>query len=243
MQIATGIWREESANQMVYLLDCGGCYALVDVGEARVLPEKLRQIADDGIDLDRIAAVFLTHNHGDHVGALADLRLRLSAQVVAHRLAVASLAQCTANPPISRQHVDHTVDDGDKVEVGEMVLEAHHLPGHTPDSTAWQVGDHLFVGDIIFCDGGIGWMDIHWGSCVADYRESLVRLRSFEGCAIYPGHRQWGVLSHKTIEQAERNLTALAEADGSPVGWIEQPAPRRESEDSARVIRIARDAR
>jgi len=226
MKIAPGIHRVESGNEVVYAVNCGRCYALVDVGSGPLLAEKLDQLKRDRVNPGQIEALFVTHNHPDHVGALAAARSQLRAAVVAHRLLVTALESAPMAAPVAADLVDHLAEDGDRVEVGRLVFEAHHLPGHTADSVAWQVGDALFVGDIIFRDGGIGWMDVHWGSCVADYEQSLERLRSFRGLTIYPGHGGFAPLTNDTIEQALTNLGQLANASGSPLAALGRPAPR-----------------
>jgi len=239
MQVGPGIWRAESAGEVVYALDCGGGYGLVDVGSAPALPAKLEQLREDGIDPAKIAAVLVTHNHQDHAGALARLRAELSPRVITHRLCVEHLGYCCAVSPIDRELVDYTVDEGDAVEVGETALQVYHLPGHTPDSIAWQRDQDLFVGDIIFCDGGIGWMDVHWGSCVSDYRASLLRLQRLRFRNFYPGHRECGPITRATIDEALKRLSYLAEADGSPIGHLGHVAPRRSPDEPAKSIRLS----
>jgi len=166
-------------------------------------------------------------------------RAQAALRVVAHRLAVQHLTSCLAAPPVPDELVDYTVDDGDTVEVGDLTFHVHHLPGHTPDAVAWQLGDSLFVGDVIFCDGGIGWMDAHWGSCVPDYRASLQRLLRLKADKIYPGHRACGPIKRQTIEQALERLKLLAEAEGSPLAALGRSAPRRSSDEPTKIIRLA----
>ena len=239
MRVGSGIYRAESNNEVIYALDCGGAYVLVDVGGEAGLPGKLDQLRGDGLDSDKIAAVLITHSHEDHAGAVPRLCAQCSPRVVAHRLAVEHLRHCPAATPLDSDLVDYTVDEGDTVEIGELALQVYHLPGHTPDSIAWQLGDSLFVGDIIFCDGGIGWMDVHWGSCVGDYRVSLQRLLRIRAANIYPGHRTCGPITRETIEEALRRLNVLAEADGSPLAAMGRPARRRDPSDPAKIVRLS----
>jgi len=239
MQVGPGVFRAESAGEVIYALDCGDAYALIDVGTAPEFPAKLDQLQQDGLDPERIAAVLITHHHRDHAGALARVRAELSPRIVAHRLSVEQLPHCTASAPIASDLVDYTVDDGDTVEIGNTSLQVHHLPGHTADSVVWQLGRDFFVGDVIFCDGGIGWMDVHWGSCVTDYRSSLQRLLRLKASNIYPGHRQCGPITRDTISHALKNLNQLAEADGSPLAYIGHSAPRRASDEPAKIIRLS----
>ena len=239
MRLESGVFRAESRNEVVYALDCGGAYALVDVGSEPALPSKLDQLRADGVDLERTVALLITHRHQDHAGALPRLCAELSPRVVVHRLCVEQLTQCLASPPLDRELVDYTVDHGDTVELGDAVFRVYHLPGHTPDSIAWQIGDSLFVGDIIRCDGGFGWMDIHWGSCLDDYRASLRRLRTIRAKNVYPGHGECGPMTGDIIDEAVRRLDRLAEADGSLLEAMGRPAPRRSPDDPAKTVRLS----
>jgi len=235
---ASRIHRAESRNEAVYALDCGGAYALVDVGSEAGLPSKIEQLRNDGVDTDRIVALFITHCHQDHAGALSTVCAQCSPRVVAHRLAVEHLRHCPAYTALDRNLVDYTVDDGDTVEIGDLVLQAYHLPGHTPDSVAWKLDDSLFVGDVIRCDGGIGWMDVHWGSCVSDYRSSLQRLLRLGVKQVYPGHGACGPVTRDTVEEALRRLNTLTQADGNLLVSVGRPSPRRNPEEPAKTIRL-----
>jgi len=239
MKVASGIFRAESRNEVIYALDCGGAYGLIDAGGQAGLSAKLGQLASDGVDFDKIAAVFVTHCHEDHAGAIPKLRADRPLRVVAHRLSVEHLRHCPAYTPIDSDLVDYTVDQGDTVEIGDLVLQVHHLPGHTPDSVAWQLGENLFVGDLLRCDGTIGWMDVHWGSCVADYRSSLQRLLRMKVTNIYPGRGECGPFTPEAVESALHRLNALTEADGNLLVSAGRPAPRRAPETPAKIVRLS----
>jgi glyoxylase-like metal-dependent hydrolase (beta-lactamase superfamily II) len=239
MVAGPGVHRAESRNEVIYALDCGGAYALVDVGSEAGLAGKLEQLHADGLDLNTIAALLITHCHEDHAGAVRSLRSARRPRVVAHRLAVEHLRQCPAYTPLDPALVDYTVDGGDAVEIGDIVFQVHHLPGHTPDSVAWQVGDSLFLGDILRCDGTLGWMDVHWGSCVSDYRSSLQRLLAMKVARIYPGHGECGPFTRDAVKEAMRRLEALAEADGGLPHDLGRPAPRRPSETPSKIVRLS----
>lgn len=240
MEVAPGVYRVQSANQVIYALSCGnGCYALVDVGSEPELPAKLKALGELGIALDHIGAVFITHFHDDHCEALGRLRERSPVRVVAHRLSVEKPSHCIAVPGIPGELVDYTVEHGDTVEIGDLSLTAHHLPGHTPDSVAWQLGKDFFVGDITFDWGGVGWMDAHWGSHVGDYRASLQQLFRLKPAMLYPGHGQPVAMSRELLDKALANLNALAEADGSPINYIGRPATRRRKDSLPKTIRLS----
>jgi len=239
MQVASGVWRVESRNEVIYALDCGGAYVLVDAGSGDGLQTKLEQLTGDGVEFEKISAVLLTHCHEDHAGAIPKLKEMRPMRVVAHRLALEHFRRCPAYTPLDGSCVDYTVDEGDTVEIGALEFNVLHLPGHTPDSVAWQLGEGLFVGDVLRCGGGIGWMDVHWGSCLGDYRSSLQRLLRSKAKHVYPGRGECGPLTRDTIEEALSRLNTLAEADGKLLSSLGRPAPRRASETPAKTVRLS----
>jgi hydroxyacylglutathione hydrolase len=97
----------------------------------------------------RIEHVFETHNHADHVSGHGRLAAATGAAIHIHRLAEPDYAH-------------EPFDDGASWELGSLVVQALHTPGHRPEHTAfalvdrrrgdepWAVltGDTLFVGDI-----------------------------------------------------------------------------------------------
>ncbi len=87
--------------------------------------------------------IFLTHNHMDHIGALAELRTRLKVPLAAHALDAGNLP----SPP------EMLLSDGDTISFGNLKFEAFHTPGHTPGSLCFKVGRYLISGDTIFPGG------------------------------------------------------------------------------------------
>jgi glyoxylase-like metal-dependent hydrolase (beta-lactamase superfamily II) len=87
--------------------------------------------------------VLLTHDHLDHIGALAALRSKLDIPLGAHAL---DSSQISPSPEISLQ-------DGDTISVGNLIFDVLHTPGHTPGGLCFKYGIHLFSGDSIFPGG------------------------------------------------------------------------------------------
>ena len=161
-----------------YLLRCSetGEQVLVDAADE---PDRLLEmIGDDGI-----TAVVTTHGHHDHWQGLAAVVAATGARTLAHSDDV-SMIDAT---------IDETVPDGGIVRVGNVVLTAIHLVGHTPGSIALLYDDptgapHLFTGDCLF-PGGIG------RTTTPEAFSSLytgVRTKLFDRLPdetwIYPGH-------------------------------------------------------
>ena len=132
-----------------YLLRCTcpgdgeGETLLVDAaGDAPLLLE----LVGDG----RLVGVVETHNHWDHVQALADVVAATGAPVLAH----------PADAPGLPVPADRLLEDGATVPVGSCTLTAIALEGHTPGSLALlhdadPQAPHLFSGDSLF-PGGAG---------------------------------------------------------------------------------------
>ena len=96
-----------------------------------------------------IEHVLETHTHADHVSGHGRLAASPGATIHVHQIAGA-------------QYEHEPFDDGWRLDVGDVSIEAVHTPGHRPEHTAfllrdtsrseepWAVlsGDTLFVGDI-----------------------------------------------------------------------------------------------
>ena len=87
--------------------------------------------------------ILITHNHGDHIGALSELKSKLRIPIGAHHLDAKGL-------PL---RPDILLEDGGKVSYGDIDLKVLHTPGHTPGSLCFLVGKHLISGDTIFPGG------------------------------------------------------------------------------------------
>jgi len=195
----------------VYLIDGGFELALVDVGVGPDCDQVRRNVVAAGFDPRRITKVLLTHTHWDHAGALPGLRrFARRALVCAHPAAAEAVREghpyLGAGPAAKRLgaararrifHIDHTVREGDLIRVGEATLRVLELPGHTPDSVGWllTVGGKkvLFSGDAAIGDQGpikgcIGWLDVHWGSHIPTFAQTLGRLSRRRIDLLLPGH-------------------------------------------------------
>jgi glyoxylase-like metal-dependent hydrolase (beta-lactamase superfamily II) len=169
-----------------YLLTCEttGAQLLVDAADdARTLLEMVGH-GSPGPDGGRLDLVVTTHQHWDHHRALADVVRETGARTAAGDEDADGL-------PVP---VDERLSHGDRVRVGDLVLDVVHLRGHTPGSVAlvWRDGSgryHLFTGDSLF-PGGVG----NTGQDAARFSSLIddVERRLFDvypdSAVVYPGH-------------------------------------------------------
>jgi len=158
--------------------------ALIDApGEANIIKDKLKNTTPQYI--------LLTHNHMDHIGALAQLRAELKVPLAAH----ASDAKNLTPAP------EKLLNDGDTVRLGELKFTVLHTPGHTPGSLCFLVGHYLISGDTIF-PGGPGRTsspdDLE--QIINSITEKIFVLP--DDTQIYPGHGNSTVLRNEKEEFA-----------------------------------------
>jgi len=161
-----------------YLLECRetGARALVDAADdAATL---LALVGTGGLE-----QVVTTHQHRDHWQALAEVVAATGARTAAGRPDAEAL-------PVP---VDVPLDDGDRVQVGEVELEVIALVGHTPGSVALLYDDpgghpHLITGDSLF-PGGVGRTTnpADFSSLIDDVEHKIFD-RLPDDTWFYPGH-------------------------------------------------------
>lgn len=135
--------------------------------------------------------ILLTHNHMDHVLALAELRSRLQVPLAAHALD----AQSLPSPP------EVLLNDGDTFSLGSLKLEVLHTPGHTPGSLCFIVGRYLISGDTIFPAGpGATGSPESFQQIIKSITEKIFVLA--DDTPVYPGHGEPTVLKKEKEEFA-----------------------------------------
>lgn len=110
-------------------------------GHTSLIETHIRKL---GIPLRDIKWILNSHAHCDHAGGIAQLARDTGAQVIAGAADTALLERGGHDDPeygdrflFPPVHVTRTVADGERLQLGSLVLTAHATPGHTKGNTTW----------------------------------------------------------------------------------------------------------
>ena len=161
-------------------------------------------IADPGDDGDqlvasieqkgvRLQAIWLTHAHFDHIGAVKALRTHFDVPVFLHEK---DIAMFEAGPfqaasygiPFDGDEVpSHRFVDGQGLSLGGLSFTVMHTPGHSPGHVTIHGHGVALVGDCLFA-GSIGRTDLPFGN-TAELGRSLLRIAALPpDTRVLPGH-------------------------------------------------------
>jgi sulfur dioxygenase len=116
-----------------------------------------------------------THVHADHITAARELRNR-----VGSRIAV----PWAEHVPCADAHLE----EGKSLQVGSIVLQPLHTPGHTAGHFAYVFQDRVFTGDALLIEG-CGRTDFQQGNADALYKSVREKLFTLPpDTLVYPGH-------------------------------------------------------
>jgi glyoxylase-like metal-dependent hydrolase (beta-lactamase superfamily II) len=133
--------------------------------------------------------ILMTHNHMDHVGALADLKAALNVPLAAH-------ADDADGLPVKPEQF---LNDGDTISFGEITLDVLHTPGHTPGSLCFLAGKYLISGDTIFPGGpGKTWSPADFKQIVESLTKKIFTLPG--ETQLFPGHGDSSIVEKEKQE-------------------------------------------
>jgi glyoxylase-like metal-dependent hydrolase (beta-lactamase superfamily II) len=123
----------------------------------------------------RLAMILITHRHADHAPAAPALRERTGATIVA------------PHGVLDDREVSRRIVGGETLDVAGEPLKVIATPGHTREHVCFMTRDgDLFTGDTILGTGTTAVFPPDGD--MADYLESLSRLRALEPRRIHPAH-------------------------------------------------------
>lgn len=145
-----------------------GSESAVVVDPGPLIENHLQAVAAHG----PVAVILLTHGHVDHSEGAA-------------RLAELTGAPVRALDPRHRLG-DEGLVDGDVVAAAGLEVRVAHTPGHSSDSLSFVLPDAVLTGDTILGRGTT--VVAHPDGVLADYLDSLRRLRDLGDLTVLPGH-------------------------------------------------------
>lgn len=141
--------------------DASGRAILIDPGDDG--DQILEMIRESGMTLD---AIWLTHAHLDHIGAINTVRGEYEVPVRLHRLDLpyyeqlsARAAQMYGLPWDQPDIAPEFIEERDVLRVGALEFSVMHVPGHAPGHVAFVGEGVALSGDLLF-SGSIGRTDL-----------------------------------------------------------------------------------
>ena len=168
--------------------------------------ENTRQalVVDPGSDVDQIVSIaekegleivtiVNTHGHGDHTAGNAALKERTGARVIIHEL------DGDRYPA-----ADVLLSNEKTLQLGDIVLDVIHTPGHTPGGICLHAQGNLVTGDTLFV-GDSGRTDLAGGDR-ATMGKSIRHLMEQlpDHTVVWPGH-DYGPTPSSTLGWEKRN--------------------------------------
>lgn len=189
-QNCTLLWDDESRQAV--LIDAGGDSA------------KLKQAVEKaGV---KIVALWLTHGHLDHVGAVGELAQFYGVPVIGpHKEddfwleALSQQSKMFGFPVPERVEVTQWLEGGEQLQLGNYRFEVRFTPGHTPGHVVIYSKDLglVWTGDVLFA-GSVGRTDFPRGNfeqLMSSIRQQLFSLP--EETRFIAGHGPMSTIGHE----------------------------------------------
>jgi glyoxylase-like metal-dependent hydrolase (beta-lactamase superfamily II) len=224
-----------------YVVGCGPAY-VIDPGPG--IDSHVEAVRAAGHERGGIGGVLLTHSHADHSAAVP----ALGAPLLVGEVSEGDESGAREGAVLSQGRITTSKRDSDR-DIGPFTLLPS--PGHASDHVCftWERATAgalapgspiVFCGDLILGHGSSIVPPAAMGGSLADYMESLERVRELDAVLLCPGHGPWitdpaakidEYIAHRrdrearlvaALEAGERSREGLLEA-----AWDDVPGPLR----------------
>ena len=157
----------QSINNAIaaFLVETSEGPVIIETGPHSTFPYLKKGIEDLGYTISDVKHVFLSHIHFDHAGA-AWAFAELGANIYLHPIGAPHMEDPSrlwnSAKQIYQDQMDilwgqmkpieearlKSVEHGEEVIIGDTIFKSWHTPGHAIHHIAWQMGEHLFSGDV-----------------------------------------------------------------------------------------------
>ncbi|WP_237067986.1 subclass B3 metallo-beta-lactamase [Microbulbifer guangxiensis] len=147
LQITDHTWQIGTAGLSVLLVKTEAGAVLIDGGMPQMADMLLANMRKLGVQPGEVKWILHSHAHADHVGSLAAIKRASGAQLATNAQSAVLLARGGADDihfgdllyaPVA---TDRILQDGEVVALGDLQLQVHFTPGHTPGSLSWTWTD------------------------------------------------------------------------------------------------------
>ena len=194
------------------------CYIVTDPATG------VTAVVDPGSDGDRVIAeiertghdlhaIWITHAHVDHIGAIATVKRRWNVPIHLHPLDEplyrlgGRQAQLYGIPYEEPPPPDAEFVDGQTLPLGKLLLSVMHAPGHSPGHVVIHGAGEALVGDCLFA-GSVGRTDLPFSNA-AHLEASLAKIASLPpDTVIHPGHGDSSTIGEERMSNPFLNGTA-----------------------------------
>lgn len=181
---------EPISSTYTYLLGCPTTAQAILIDP--VLPTWERDLAAVQALGLKLAYTLDTHIHADHITAANKLKQVAGSQIAGPAL---DRLPCTDVPMM----------EGSRLQVGCIVVDPLHTPGHTDNHFSYRVDDRVFTGDALLIDG-CGRTDFQSGDTETLYRTITQKLFTLPpDTLVFPAHDYQGRRVSSIEQEKTRN--------------------------------------
>jgi len=217
---------DSTLAQYAYLIGCQRTGEAIVFDPERDVDQYIELAAREGL---RIVAVAETHIHADFLSGARELAARIGARVYVSGQGGEDWQSRWVGP-----YAHTLLNDGDTFKVGNILFQAVHTPGHTPEHMSYLVtdvgggasapigmitGDFVFVGDLgrpDLLESAAGMAGIAEPSAHALWRSASRFVKLADSIQVWPAHgagsacgKALGAIPQSTVGYEKANSHAL----------------------------------